>query len=94
MTGNSLRSFYIVKLCSFDFNSGIPLYCLFSNLVADMFSFTIAVSPNEENFAVSGLSFNILCDSFLVLHLNSADFSSNEEQAASSKQQPTNNIPH
>lgn len=78
MIGNGLRLFYIVKLCSFDFDSGIALNCLLSNLVADMFSFAIAVSPNKENFTVSRLCFNISCNSFLVLHPDSANFSRNK----------------
>lgn len=64
-----LRSFYVAKFCSLDFDRRIAFDCLFSNFITDMFPFAVTISPYEENSRIPRLGLDILCNSRLVLGL-------------------------
>ena len=57
----------IVKVSSKHLDTEIGLERLRSDLAANVFALTIAISPDVQNLSISSLLPNIICDAFLVL---------------------------
>jgi hypothetical protein len=65
-----LHSFDIAEFGSLNLNATVPLLCRFTDLVANVFPFTITISPDAKTLAVFRLLFDIAGNLGFVLVLS------------------------
>ena len=68
LTSNS-RSLYVAELCPLNLKPAVSLKRSIANLVAYIFTFPIAICPNEKSSGVASLLLDVHSNGGIVLHI-------------------------